>query len=649
MNDPVSHHIKIALFCGGRGSATIIHELLHWPNIDLTLIVNAYDDGLSTGALREFVTHMLGPSDFRKNLSYLLNPFSEGQYALKNVLEFRLPITIDSKKMNHFLDFIKIEPLHSLLSQLNHELLTTVRHYVNAFFNYANANALEFDYRDCALGNIIFAGAYLEKNYNFNAATQAMSQLVSSRAVLLNVSQGENRVLVALKEDGELLANEAQIVSSQSSIPIRHIYLLTHPVLPSEWSKLADKTIEEKDTWLRNQEVFPSISPEAEKALKEADIILFGPGTQHSSLLPSYRIASESLQRSNASVKALIMNLEPDHDIQSLSTKDILDRALFYMNDQENTSQVMTHVLIDTGCTLNAEKCKLSLNDTDHYKNAEIVYGNFANSFKEKKVHNGQAVVKNILAQWEKSVTYQGDHASVNIFVDIDKRSLAISALHEEFLEMDWNNHFSKVELAVNQSKGHSVQMSSMHRIVIENREGDFPEIDYFSDWLHHKKSEYLVLLTGDGEYRFRDVMLGIKLLEQSHFGAVFGSRNQSRLQFKASLQSAYGEKKLLSQLSVAAAFLMSIIFSLRYGIIFSDPLTGFRIFKRSRILHRIKKLSTSKKATPITIAKYLIMHNVEIAELPVNYRTFSGFTDPKWRIRRGIKNLISLFTRYQS
>ena len=75
--------LKIALFCGGRGSATLIHELLRWANVQLTLIVNAYDDGLSTGALRGFVSEMLGPSDFRKNLSYLLDPYSDAQYALK--------------------------------------------------------------------------------------------------------------------------------------------------------------------------------------------------------------------------------------------------------------------------------------------------------------------------------------------------------------------------------------------------------------------------------------------------------------------------------------------------------------------------------------------------------------------------------------
>jgi len=648
----VSHQTRVALFCGGRGSATIIHELLHWPNIHLTLIVNAYDDGLSTGALREFVTQMLGPSDFRKNLSYLLDPFSEGQYALKELLEFRLPQTIRQEDISNLVHFIKtekltalIEPVRSLLAQLNQELLVPVRQYLNAFFTYAEDVNLQFDYRDCSLGNIIFAGAYLDKNNNFNAAAQAMGKLVSSRAVLLNVSQGENRILVGLKEDGQLLANEAQLVSPQSSIPIRGLYFLNHPVSASEWESLTDKSIVGKENWLKSRETLPGISHEAEKAITEADVILFGPGTQHSSLLPSYRIAHQALQNSPALIKALVMNLEPDHDIQLFSTKDIIDRALFYMNDPYNLSRVMTHILIDTFCTL--DNTSLQQEGTK-YKNIRIIYDTFSNHVK-RKVHNGREIVRKVLHELESAVINDTDHASsVDIFFDIDKRSLAIHAICEEFIETNWKNHFLDVQLAINQARGDKVQLPDSQKIIDENREGDFPEIQYFSDWLNDKKSEYLVLLTGDGEYRFRDVMLGIKLLEQSHFGAVFGSRNQSRLQFKTSLQAAYGERKLLSKLSAAAAFFISAIFSIRFGVIFSDPLTGFRIFKRSRIAHRANNIPVHNKATPITIAKYLIMSNVEIAELPVNYRTFSGFTDPQSRIRRGVKNLVSLFARHK-
>src|SRR5205823_3552147 len=83
--------LRVVVFCGGRGSSTIIRELIRWPEVSLSLLVNAYDDGLSTGELREFIPSMLGPSDFRKNLSQLLDFCSSEQYALQKILELRLP------------------------------------------------------------------------------------------------------------------------------------------------------------------------------------------------------------------------------------------------------------------------------------------------------------------------------------------------------------------------------------------------------------------------------------------------------------------------------------------------------------------------------------------------------------------------------
>ena len=55
-------------------------------------MINAYDDGHSTGRLRRFIPGMLGPSDFRKNLSHLLDLYSNQQHALQLVLEYRLPM-----------------------------------------------------------------------------------------------------------------------------------------------------------------------------------------------------------------------------------------------------------------------------------------------------------------------------------------------------------------------------------------------------------------------------------------------------------------------------------------------------------------------------------------------------------------------------
>ena len=39
------------------------------PDVALTIAINGYDDGASTGEVRRFLGDSLGPSDFRKNAS----------------------------------------------------------------------------------------------------------------------------------------------------------------------------------------------------------------------------------------------------------------------------------------------------------------------------------------------------------------------------------------------------------------------------------------------------------------------------------------------------------------------------------------------------------------------------------------------------
>src|SRR5947208_11185819 len=78
--------LRVAVFCGGRGATSILRALLRTPGVHLTVLVNAYDDGLSTGRLRGFVPGMLGASDFRKNLARLLAMSSPVQFAVADLL-----------------------------------------------------------------------------------------------------------------------------------------------------------------------------------------------------------------------------------------------------------------------------------------------------------------------------------------------------------------------------------------------------------------------------------------------------------------------------------------------------------------------------------------------------------------------------------
>src|ERR1700678_4154590 len=343
--------IKVAVFCGGRGSATIIRELLKSADVHLALLVNAYDDGLSTGALRNFIPGMLGPSDFRKNFSYLLDLYSEEQYALRNLIEFRLPMTFGPDQIHQLRAYASggpiddlTDPLRALFGALGGERSARIRKLLKLFLDYADCSRRQFDFCDCALGNLIFAGAYLSQGHNFNGAADLMSRLVSSQAVLANVSNGENRILVALKENGELLAHETEIVGRQSAARIRKVFFMPEQLSEEELARIKHLSLDDKEAWLTAHQSPPTLSEEARRFVRDAAIIIYGPGTQHSSLLPSYTIAAPALRAARAPVKAFVVNLGPDHDIQGLSASDLVDRALTWAGDPDNSLRTVTHI-----------------------------------------------------------------------------------------------------------------------------------------------------------------------------------------------------------------------------------------------------------------------------------------------------------------
>jgi len=623
MNDKTS----IVLFCGGRGSATIIRALLRNSAVNLTLLVNAYDDGLSTGALRNFIPGMLGPSDFRKNLSYLLGNYSDAQYALKNLMEYRLPATTSAGDIEKLVRFARTndpvllpQPLKDWFVQLSPDRSVRVRALLGRFFDHAASVDTPFDYRDCSMGNLVFAGAYLGQNRDFNAAAADVGELVGSRARLLNVSEEANRHLAALKQDGSFLSTEAAIVGPQSPSPIVRLYLLEHPLTPEESAMLSSADVPGKQAFLAERDRVPNISAAAAHALASADIILYGPGTQHSSLLPSYRIAAGALAASPAPVKALIVNLDGDHDIQGFTASDLVQRAV-------------DHGAVVSDILLNEDAVPGRITQgvlADGWNGARVWRGGFATPHRPH-MHNGEAVSEHLMALLSDTGTTPG----VEIFVDIHNRSVASDELIEEFLETAW---VGEAHLTLNRA----ARQEPQERAPIANVHlgGLFPEATYFRDWLANGTSDYLVLMTGDGAYRFRDVQAILRLMErQPSLGGVFGSRTQSRRQFITSIQAAYGENRLLYWLGKAAAFFLSMAFYLRSGVIFSDPLTGLRVFQR-RHLARLPPITGD---APLTIVRQLVKQGVEVAELPVLYRTFSGFTDPNWRVRRGLRNLAGL------
>jgi len=674
----IDGQIKVSLFCGGRGSASLIRELMRWPQIHLSLLVNGYDDGLSTGQLRDLVPHMLGPSDFRKNLSRLVDLHSSEQYALQAFLEYRFAANFSEADAHAFEEYIEHpdsahwlpSPMDVLFRELQPSVKKIIIGHLQRFLRHQAENGQVLNYPDCSLGNLVFAGVYLESNSDFNLSVKNLASLAGSPAQIINVTRGENRILVALKADGQVLSRESEIVGGQSESAIIDLFLLEQPLDEGARRQLSSMTVEQKREFLEKLDSRVELSPEADQVLRHSDVIIYGPGTQFSSLLPSYKTRNlpQAIEESQAKVKIFIANLDEDNDIKTLSVSDLVDRALTFMDNPSGSKGLISHIFWNeprnaspaegspaaiaaaavspttaTAPITASRRVPLGLADAPFYKTAMVVRGSFE-STAQSGTHSGYSVIKRVIDLYD-AASAKGNSRKIEIYVDLRNRSQALDPLLHEFVDLPWTDYFEQIQISVNRPLKADVKLPPYANLVGTDYRGQFSEVDALLNWLSHSDADYLATLSGDGSYRLQDILVGIEVLRLGSFGAVYGSRNQSRNQLRSSLSYAYGEHSILRFISFCGAFFFTTIFAVLFGQIFSDPFTGFRIYRRSKFTDKLCQILRRRSSmAAASVTRMMLMHNIEIAEIPVVYRTYRGFTKPAWRLLRGLRNIGGLF-----
>ncbi len=333
------NRLRVVMFSGGSGTRSIANFLLRHPQVDLTVLVNCYDDGHSTGRLRRFIPGMLGPSDIRKNVARMM-PADSSHVGLAQLSDYRLEkgAAFDpSIKLIRAMAELRPDGIPKeaagYFDALTVRQARTVAQYCKMFLDYQSAETVSgnlFDFNDCAIGNIIFAGCYLQNRRDFNATVAALCADYDVKGTLLNVTQGENLFLVAIREDGTLIRTEGEIVSSSAKAGIRQILLISESFFRE---KIEPADVLPNDPAIAAvvaDEVLPEVNPRCAQALCGADMIIYGPGTQHSSLLPSYltRGVAQAIASNRLADKVFIANVRRDHDIPLDSVNDLADKLL---------------------------------------------------------------------------------------------------------------------------------------------------------------------------------------------------------------------------------------------------------------------------------------------------------------------------------
>ncbi|GAA3447355.1 2-phospho-L-lactate transferase CofD family protein [Planomonospora venezuelensis] len=343
MTTPHLDRASVVLFSGGRGGASIARGLLRVPDLDLSVVINGYDNGQSTGALRRYLPGMLGPSDFRKNLLLHLHGDDSRQAALRGVLDHRLPAQATRQDLDDLVDGLARGGVYGMLPPRTRAAVVRDLRVLTDMLD----GRPGLDLGDCALGNLVFAGAYLRLGRDFNAAIRSCAETFGSPVRLVNVTGGENAFLVALKQDGRLLADEADIVAPQDPVAISDLFLLDRPITPRRRAELEALPDEHRRRALARDGAGISLNPEARDAVVHADLIVYGPGTPHSSLLPSYLTPgiADAIAAGRAAAKVFVVNVRDDHDVQGLDARALVGRTLRYLGDPRNERRMVTHVL----------------------------------------------------------------------------------------------------------------------------------------------------------------------------------------------------------------------------------------------------------------------------------------------------------------
>ena len=296
--------MRILILSGGTGSVALQKGLSEVVNEDtkVQVLVNCYDNGLSTGAVRQvFGGNILGPSDLRKNQTLIM----ELSGVPQSVLDF-MAIRFDA------MDHIEAENivLTEISAHLVGDLAEAARQAVVHFFNQPSSKKIRYD--DFSASNIVYAGLAALNGNSLAAAGRVMARLtgIPQDAVILN--DDNSLFLEAMSSKGVHIMDEGDIVS---------------------WNKPEDPIVK---VMFENDEM-PVLSSEASDAIRAADLIILSSGTQWSSLIPTYMSKGfyEAMGDSNAKV-VMVMNKNPDKDAPEKTASDWIEKISSYFPQKLN-------------------------------------------------------------------------------------------------------------------------------------------------------------------------------------------------------------------------------------------------------------------------------------------------------------------------
>lgn len=609
------------LFSGGRGSGVLTRQLVSNPSIRLTIAINGYDDGASTGEVRRFLGDSLGPSDFRKNASRLASELTSCSAALIELLDMRLRIGGTRADARTAFDAIAggagDPAIHELAARVPGEARESVSRALGHFAEALGDTQRPFDFSDCSLGNLVFAGLFLQCARDFNRALDAYAALVGLPAGLIeNVTDGTNAWLVGLDGDGRLLATEEQIVDATRPNRIREIFLVDRPLTSGE-ARTIGESPDHATAVLESRAAMVKLNPRLAARLGDADLIIYAPGTQHSSLFPSYLTPglNAAIAGNLAAIKLLITNIQSDAEITGSNAVDLIGRAVYYLKERGRlatpTPCLITHYLVNEPGYAEPAAPYVPLGPVDAMEDPRLVrIGNY-----EEGV-SGRHDAARVLAPFLESILSRETHRRVAILLHDAGGSL--NKIAESLLEMV-RGGIERLPLDVTVFYSAAEALDATFLESLPFRVEHLPGGDStFTAAAAAGEFEYVVLFESSGMYRGEDIVALLTHLPAGRLDAVWGSRRLSVRDIEESYRLRYRRNAVLGMVSFVGSYALSLAYLLLYGRYVSDTLSAVRAVRASYVFGPVVDVS-SANANHLMLTT-LLRSKAELLEIPVRF-----------------------------
>jgi 2-phospho-L-lactate transferase/gluconeogenesis factor (CofD/UPF0052 family) len=641
------------LFSGGRGSSALTRQLIANPAIDLTLAINGYDDGASTGEVRRFLGDSLGPSDFRKNASTLAAALRTCLPALVELLDLRFPVHCAAADAHAAMRFVSGDPhsrpgggfgddLARLVGALEYSSRARIGARLLRFADEVTRSGRPFNFSDCSLGNLVFAGGFLLAGRRFNTAVDEYCALLGLAAGLIeNVTDGTNAWLIALDDDGRLLATEEAIVDVGRPNRIREIYLVDRPLTAPERA-LAGTSGAGADALLSEREAVLPINRRLVAKIAGADLIIYAPGTQHSSLFPSYLTTgiAEVIAGNLAALKVLVTNIQTDAEISGSSAVDLVRRAAYYLTNKGRarlpTPFLITHSLINDPNHAESATPYVPLGPTEAIEDPRLVrIGNFEDGVSGR--HDAARILAPIIA----SFTGPAPRPQVAVLLH---GAGSTNKIAQTLLEMVRGGVADvPVEVTVFHPGPEALDPSLAARLPFALCH--LPAgIGGFADAARGGTFDYVLLFESSGMYRGEEIVPLLSQLANGRLDAVWGSRRLSVRDIEESYRFRYERNALAGTISRIGSHVLSLACLGLYGRFVTDTLSGVRAVRASDVFET--RVDLTRRGVNHVLLAALLRRKAEILEVPVRFFPLSPDRVTRTTAWDGLRDLGILVAR---